>query len=416
MSEALEQEGPIGYRELIRSNANFRYLWVGQIISLLGDWFNLIASASLVALLTESGFAIGGLFVVRMLAPFLISPVAGVVADRVNRKHVLIVSDLVRAVTVFGFFLVQEPGDVWLVYVLTAVQTAVGGFFFPARNAILPEIVPKRGLGAANALTSATWSVMLALGAAIGGVVSGTWGIYPAFAVDGVTFFLSALVISRVCLEGRPGGAGVKKAAPGQYLEGLRYLRAHPEVLVVALHKAASALFLGSAFQVVQVAISKDVFVIGVGGGVGLGLMYAVTGIGTGLGPILARAWTKDRAWALRMVLVAGYVIGSLGLFTISPLHSFGVVLVGTFLRGFGSGIVWVLSTQLLLQEVPGHIQGRVFSAEFAGFTLMAAVGASLGGVALDLAPIGAVVGWTAALALVPAVGWALWMWLRKPG
>ncbi|MDA0747278.1 MAG: hypothetical protein O2954_12220, partial [bacterium] len=103
-------------------------------------------------------------------------------------------------------------------------------------------------------------------------------------------------------------------------------------------------------------------------------------------------------------------------LFTISPLHSFGVVLVGTFLRGFGSGIVWVLSTQLLLQEVPGHIQGRVFSAEFAGFTLMAAVGASLGGVALDLAPIGAVVGWTAALALVPAVGWALWMWLRKPG
>ena len=128
------------YGRLIRSNLDFRRLWIGQIISLLGDWFNLIASASLVAMLTESGFAVGSLFVIRLLAPFLVSPIAGVVADYFNRKRVLILCDIVRAVIVLGFLLVREPNHVWLLYVLTAAQLAVSGFFYPARTAMLPVL------------------------------------------------------------------------------------------------------------------------------------------------------------------------------------------------------------------------------------------------------------------------------------
>lgn len=166
----------VGYVALVRGNRAFRQLWFGQIISLLGDWFNLIAAASLVAELTQSGLAVGGLFVVRMLAPFLMSPIAGVVADRYNRKRILVATDVSRAAVVLFFLLVREPGHVWLLYVLTAVQLGISGFFFPTRNAILPDLVSDRELGAANALSSATWSVMLALGAALGGLVSGTWG------------------------------------------------------------------------------------------------------------------------------------------------------------------------------------------------------------------------------------------------
>ena len=150
----------IGYAALVRGNRTFRMLWFGQIISLLGDWFNLIASASLVAELTQSGLAVGGLFVVRMLAPFLMSPIAGVGADRYNRKRILVLTDVSRAVVVLLFLLVREPGQVWLLYVVTAVQLSISGFFFPTRNAILPDIVSERELGAANALSSATWSVM----------------------------------------------------------------------------------------------------------------------------------------------------------------------------------------------------------------------------------------------------------------
>ena len=103
-----------------------------------------------------------------MLAPFLISPIAGVFADRYNEKWFLIISDLARAVIVLGFLFVRKPEHVWLLYSLTAIQLAISGFFYPARSAILPEIVSENELGAANALSSSTWSIMLSLRSRIG--------------------------------------------------------------------------------------------------------------------------------------------------------------------------------------------------------------------------------------------------------
>ena len=354
----------IGYWPLVRDNANFRNLWLGQIVSLLGDWFNLIASAALIGQLTQSGLAVGTLFVVRTLAPFLLSPIAGVVADRYNRKYILLVADLVRALVVFGFLLVREPGDVWLLYTLTAIQLGLSAFFFPARNAILPDITTENEVGAANALSSATWSVMLALGAALGGLVSGLWGIYPAFVIDGLTFLLSAYFIARVVLTHRPdGGNGDKSllAALQQYADGLRYLRQNIDIFVVTLHKAINALFLSYGFQVVQVAIAQEVFVYGKDGGISLGAMFAIAGVGTGIGPILVRYWIGDDDKKLRWSIAVGYLIGGIGLLLTAPLSSFGMVLLGTALRSFGGGMVWVFSTQILLQGVPGSVRGRVF-------------------------------------------------------
>ncbi|MGB1287953.1 MAG: MFS transporter, partial [Aggregatilineales bacterium] len=187
---------PVGYLQLLRQNRNFRILWTGEIVSLLGDWFNLIASASLIALLTESGAAVGGLFVVRMLAPFIVSPISGVFADRYNRKQLLIITDIIRAFTVLGFLLVRSPEMVWLIYVLTALQMAGQGFFVPARNSMLPDITSEQELGTANALSSSTWSVMLAFGAALGGIFSGVFGPYLAFVLDAVTFLVSALILA----------------------------------------------------------------------------------------------------------------------------------------------------------------------------------------------------------------------------
>ena len=278
------------YWRLVRDNANFRNLWFGQIVSLLGDWFNLIASATLIAVLTGSGAAVGGLFVVRMIAPFVVSPFAGVLADRMNRKHLLIATDLVRGVVVLGFFLVREPGDVWLLYALTAVQLGISGFFFPTRNALLPDLVDRADLGAANALSSATWSVMLALGTALGGFVAGGFGVAVAFAVDALTFFVSALILVRIVYTPPARVADQDQKARefenplGQYIQGLRYLRGHRDVMVYAVQKALVSLLVWGSFQVLQVTIAEQVFVIGEGGGIGLGFIFAVSGIGTGLG------------------------------------------------------------------------------------------------------------------------------------
>jgi MFS family permease len=418
-THATAQNEPTGYIELLRSNPNFRKLWTGQVISLFGDWFNLIASASLISELTQSGTAVGSLFVIRMLAPFLISPIAGVAADRYNRKTLLILSDLSRFVVVLGFLLVRSQSQVWLLYALTAIQLAISGVFTPARTAILPDIVSRRELGAANALSSATWSVMLAVGAAIGGLVAGQYGIYPAFVVDSLTFLLSAMMIFGIRYTHiAPLDEAGKTIAAGfrQYLAGLAYLKDHRDILFIALHKGAIALTMNGVFQIIQVTLAEKVFVIGEGGGTSLGLMYAVGGIGTGLGPILARRFTGDQDRSLRRALVLSYLLAIAGLLITARLSSFGIVLFGTFLRAFGGGINWVFSTQLLLQLLPDRVRGRVFSSEFAIFTLLNAIGTAMGGYLMDLSGISLTTSmlWLAGLTLIPTALWFLWVSLGK--
>ena len=405
----------VGYFTLVRENRNFRLLWLGQIVSLFGDWFNLIASAALVSQLTESGLAVGGLFVLRMLAPFLISPFAGVAADRYNRKRLLILADLSRAAVVLGFLLVRDPSQVWLLYVLTFIQLAISGIFFPTRNAILPDIVSLRELGPANALSSATWSVMLALGAALGGIVAGEWGVYPAFIIDGLTFILSAAFI--IGIRYTPPQSLIDsqqsiRAALEDYLAGLRYLKEHIDILVLTLHKTANGLFASGTFQIVQVMLAEQVFVIGEGGGTSLGILYAVTGVGTGIGPIIARRFTGDRDRSLRIAIALSYAITILGLILAAQLTSFGVVLFGTLLRAVGGGINWVFSTQLLLQLVPNQVRGRVFSTEFAMLTLSNALGAAIGGYVLDGTTLGisGLLWLMAILTAIPGLLWVLWM------
>ena len=412
-------QAAVSYTDLLRNNRNFRFLWLGQIVSLLGDWFNLVAAAALVGLLTQSGFAVGSLFVVRMLAPFLVSPIAGVAADRYNRKYILIAADLIRAAVVLAFLLVRDAGAVWLLYTLTALQMAMSGFFDTAHTSILPDIASRRELGAVNALSSATWSVMLALGAALGGLFSGTWGTYPAFVLDTFTFLLSAALLTQIRMPAKLASAAADKtvaAAVRQYFDGLRYLRAHLDILVVALQKASMALFLATAFMVIQVAIAQQVFTVGKGGGISLGLMFGLTGVGSGLGPIAARRLTGDDPRSLKKAIAYGYLIAIAGILVTAPLLSLQTVLLGFFVRSIGTGIIWVFSTQLLLQMAPDEVRGRVFASDFMFFYLGSALASSVVGAALDTSLTISAIIWTmAAISVIPTVLWTLWVIKKRP-
>ncbi len=409
-----------GYISLIRSNPDFRHLWFGQIISLLGDWFNLIASATLINRFSESGLAISALFAIRMLAPFLISPLAGVLADRFNRRRLLILTDLLRAAVVLCFLFVRTAEQIWLLYALTAVQLAISGVFFPTRTAILPDIVTERNLGSANTISSATWSIMLALGAALGGLVAGSWGVYPAFIIDGATFLLSAFFISRICADKQPEAERLSTgpySGLAEYIAGLRYLKEHPYVFVLTLHKAAFSLLLSGPFQVVQVAIAENVFVIGQDGGIGLGILFAAAGIGTGFGPFIARVFTQDRERPLSLAIAVAYPLSAIGTLIMAPLASFEIVLLGTILRAVGGGINWVFSNQLLFQIVPDDVRGRVFASEFAFFSLASALGSLAGGWGVDRVEVGieGCLIWMAGLILVPGILWSIWLARRGP-
>ncbi|RKU16901.1 hypothetical protein C6500_16900 [Candidatus Poribacteria bacterium] len=398
---------PVGYFELLRQNPNFRWLWGGQIVSLLGDWFNLIASAILIAELTDSGLALGVLFTIRMLAPFVVAPIAGIFADKYNRKYLLIITDLVRAVVVLGFLFVRDASDIWLLYVLTVLLFGVSGFFSPARSAILPDITSPQELGTANTLGAASWSVMLAVGAAIGGLTTGLFGSQTAFIIDGFTFAISAGLLFKIRLPNSSSTVG--ETSGGARLTALRYMLQHPDILIIAMHKAAISLLMSSGLQVVLVEISNTYFVIGVGGALSLGMIYCINGIGSGIGPILARRWTGDRDKPLRVSITLGYLIAVIGIAIMAPLFNFETVLFGGLVRSIGGGIVWVFSTQLLLQRAPNEIRGRIFGTEFALFTLMGGASSLIIGMLLDQFQIQMILWGMAALNLIPALLWGLW-------
>ena len=199
-------EGPptVGYGALLRGNRGFRFLWLGQVVSQMGDWFDTIAVYTIALRLTGSGRSVALIMVARFLPSVVMGPLSGVVADRFSRRSIMITADLLRAVVVLGFLLVRRPDQMWLVYVLTVLQLAFSAFFEPAKTAAIPSIVSDRELLSANAIASVTWSAMLTLGAAIGGFVAGWFGTDVAFILDSLTFVASAMLIARVRFPKRP--------------------------------------------------------------------------------------------------------------------------------------------------------------------------------------------------------------------
>ena len=383
------------YFDLLRWNRNYRYLWLGSVVSQLGDWFNLIASAEIITNMTNSGVAISYLFLARFLPLFLFSPLAGVLADRYSRRRIMIVSDLLRAVTVLGFLFVQATGQIWLFYVLTVMQFVLSALFTPARSAVLSNVVEKDELVAANALDSLTWSTMLALGAFLGGVVAAVLGAEAAFILDSLTFVLSAWFISRIVMAATER----KKLAQTSsgwfdFVDGFRYLWHEPFILGIALAKAAGSLVWGG-INVLEITFAQKVFSFDTltvgrlfpledGGTVTLGLVYVVSGLGTGLGPILMRRLLGDRFGRVMKGIGVGFVLLPVGILMIAFSTLFAGFLTGTLIRTVGSGTVWVFSAAMLQRIVPDKYRGRVFAFEFAALTLTQSISTFLAGVWQD--------------------------------
>ena len=181
------------YTQLLRRNRSFRRLWIGQVISELGNWFNFIAALGLVRTVSHSAPEVTTIVLISRIVPFtLFAPLAGAFVDRWSRRTVMIATDLVRVVIALGFLLVRRPEDVWIAYVCTAALAFFGTFFEAAKNAAVPNITGERDLLAGNALMFTSRFLLMSIGAALGGWAAAHVGYQAAFVINAVSFFGSA--------------------------------------------------------------------------------------------------------------------------------------------------------------------------------------------------------------------------------
>ena len=386
MAESESEDTPSarpGVREswsLLRRNPDFRNLYLASIISFGGDWFTWVAIASLVLELTGSAMTLALSVVAQELPFFLISPIGGMLADRLDRRKIMVVTDLLRAVLCLGFLLVGSTDTLWIAFIILGAISGLAAIFDPASSAAVPNLVDEEDLSTANTLAGSAWGTMLAVGAAIGGLVVATVGRDVAFIVDAVSFAASAALLWRI--RGSLSQERDHEEHPG-LIEATRetfaYSREDHRVLAFLSVKGGFGLA-GGVIVLISVFSVQE---FGSGDG-GIGLLMAARGIGALVGPFVGRwyAGPDDRRLfpAIGIALaVFGVSYAALGL---APGLAAGAFAI--FMAHLGGGTQWALSTYGLQRTTDDHIRGRVFAFDYALITLSFTISSILAGVCAE--------------------------------
>ncbi len=382
------------YVALVRSNRNFRRLWLAQIVSEMGDWFYSLAIYALLLQFTGKAASVGIALVLQILPNALISPIAGAVNDRISRKRMMIISDITRAVIVSAMLLVRSPQMVWLVYPLLFLEAVMWTFFEPARSAVIPNITREDELLVANTLAATTWSMNLAIGAMLGGVVAAMLGTEAVFALNALSFVGSALLI---------GGMKFKEphidhsrrfqlrdlAGYSMIAEGVRYIAGDARLAITVFAKAGIG-FAGTSWVLLTVmgqrlfpltSVISDPRRAGI---LAMSVLMGARGVGSTLGPFVAAPWTAGHSNRLRLGILLGYVLDAAGYFSLSVAPNLLLASLAVLLAHAGGSMVWVFSTTLLQMYSEDRFRGRVFAAEFGLCMLVLSLAAYCAGVLLD--------------------------------
>lgn len=378
----------VTYGSLIRHNRDFRLLWVGGVVSQIGDWFNAIAVYALLLDLTGgSATAVAWMMVIQFLPLALVGPMAGVVVDRLDRRRIMIVADAARGVLVLGLLLVRSVQWLWVAYVVMASTVVARAFFEPARTAIIPSITSADELLAANALSSASWAAMLAIGAALGGLVTAAVGRDAAFLVNAVSFFISATLIGRMRFRDTKGVRAAHRptlaevTGMGDLLEGVRYVRARAYVAGLLSIKAGWGIA-GGAMLLLTI-FGERIFPVAGSSAAGIGVLFGARGVGALAGGLLTKSIGHEPL-ALRRTLAPSYLIYGASYVALAYASTHWLAALAVLTAHGAGSVLWVTSTVLLQLYVPDQFRGRVFAVELAIMTLVASTATYLTAYGLD--------------------------------
>ena len=409
----------VAYGRLVRTNANFRRLWLAQIVSEIGDWFYTLAIYNLLLTLTGRASSVGLALVLQVLPQTFIGPIAGAVNDRISRKRVMITADLVRAVIVLSMLLVRSRSVVWLVYPLLLAETVMAGFFEPARSSVIPNITPRKDLVLANTLSSMTWSMNLVMGATIGGVVAAFLGRDAVFLLNAFSFLVSAFFIRRMSfVEPHAEGAAPLRARDlvdfTPFMEGVRYVRRNRRLFATVLVKAGNVV-IGPSWVLFTV-MGQRTFPVhwnGIdpqrGAMLGMSLLLGARGLGALSGPLFTAPWAGHSQRKLQLGILFGFMVSGIGYVIMAQAKFVWLACRFVAVAHCGGSTVWVFSTTLLQMNTEDRFRGRVFAADMGFCMLTIATGAFLCGAFLDAGASPRIVGTVAGLLMfVPAALWGL--------
>ncbi|HJM56490.1 MAG TPA: MFS transporter [Planctomycetota bacterium] len=411
-----------GVLGLLRRNPAFARLWLAMAVSQAGDWLSRVAVLSLIASLGGAdalgpvGMLYGMELALRLLPTGFMAPLAGPVADRFSRRMVMVLADLARAAVVLSLLLVDEPSELPLLYGLVALQTGLAVFFDAARSAALPSVVRREDLLDAHAISAATWSTMLALGAFSGALVLAAVGTRGVFIADAITFVASAALLIGLPLAAPAENARLSWSG---VLSGrdMRAALAHARDLGIGRVLAIKSLWgMAGGFLVLLSVLGSQRFgAAGAGAGVeeaglAIGTLYAARGVGTGLGPLFARRFGGGTDRALVRAVAVGFWVAALGYGVLPWATSMTAACLLVLVAHAGGSAIWVSSTVLWQRHVSDAFRGRVHALEFLGLTLSFTFwGLGLGWLTDRTGSVDVALGVGAAAAFLSGLFWLVW-------
>ncbi|MEX2458036.1 MAG: MFS transporter, partial [Actinomycetota bacterium] len=392
---ALRGQRPARLSELL-SHPQFSRMWKAIGISSVGDWVGFVAVAALVTELggrDAAGYAVAGVMAARLLPSVVFGPFAGVLVDRFDRKRLMIVADVTR-----GSLYAMMPflNRLWAIYLLSFVIECFSLVWAPAKDASIPNMVPKRQLANANTLglamaygTLPLGGILFTLLAGLSGTLGHTFGYFSthteslALWLDGATFFVSATLLAGVTMRSSKRQPGAETFRVGQALadlrEGLRFMREHTLALAMLIGIVMAFTGAGSVMSVGPIFAANTLEA----GPTGWGVLVTSLGIGMGLGMVslqfIGRYIEKETMFSGAMVFTAAAGIVLAGMPTIA------LAAIMTGIVGAGAGMTWVTGYTILQENISDEYRGRTFGTlttlarlglflSLAGFPLLAAL------------------------------------------
>jgi len=334
----------------------------------------MVALVVLVVQVTGSASAVGGALVARLL-PTIASPLAGVIADRVDRRIVLVASDLARAVLVLGLVFAR---DLATIYVLVFLMGLARTVFNPTVRAAFPSVVGGGDLTRANALISGTFSTSIMVGPALGGLLVASIGVDAAFLADAVTYLVSAILLSTVPLPHPRRESEEEAGFVRELRSGFGYLLGTRVPLAIVVGAFLTILTINATVPA-EVFLAKETFGAG---DVGYGLLVSLWGGGMVLGSAMM-AVLGNRINLVLLYFLSIFV-GASALVGTGLAPAFILALGALTVEGAATGIDNVATDTILQKRVPEAFLGRVFSIRFLAYSAGEALAYPLGGLLVD--------------------------------